>query len=91
MNELLYISVAMHYEVKDSEMYGGIGSFGYAAQSFDGVGNIQAVDDGFINTQIKIMASTLGVSTDKVRLISKEEYDQETADDEDGDCSDDWD
>lgn len=84
MNPLIYVSISLHFEVSNSEMYGGKDSIGYAALNFGGVGNLEKVDDDFINKQIENIANTLHVSKEDIKLISKEEYDFETEEDDEG-------
>lgn len=93
MNPLVYVSVGLHYEISNSEMFGGEGSVGYTATNYGGVQNLESVDDSFVEKQIELVASMLEVSKEEVKLISKEEFDLATEDsdrteidfDEDGD------
>ncbi len=82
MNPLVYISVGLHFEVKDAEMYGGVGSIGYTAINLNGIRDINQITDEYIEAQTQATANFLHVPREAVRLISKEEYDLET-DDED--------
>ncbi|MBA9087499.1 hydroxymethylpyrimidine/phosphomethylpyrimidine kinase [Fontibacillus solani] len=93
MNPLVYVSVGLHYEISNSEMFGGEGSVGYTATNYGGVQNLENVDDTFVEKQIELVAAMLEVSKEEVKLISKEEFDLATEDsdrteidfDEDGD------
>lgn len=87
MNPLIYVFISLHFEVSNSEMFGGEGSVGYTATTFGVVGKLENVDDSFIDNQIEGVANMLHVTKENVKLISKEQYDVETEDDED-DCDD---
>lgn len=89
MNPLIYVSVSLHFEISNSEMFGGEGSVGYTAATFGGVKNIENVDDSFVDKQIEGVANMLHVSKENVKLISKEQYDFETEDEDDCDDFDD--
>ena len=76
-------TVRVFYEVRDSETYGGIGSIGYMCTSVDG--NLKMLNNDFeayVSNQKKCVASAMGVSAECVRVITREEYDINT-DDED--------
>lgn len=81
MNPLIYITTTLHFEVSNSEMFGGKGTVGYTATNFGGVKNLDTIDDSFIQSQIAVTANMLQVTKDDIKLISKEEYDRETEDD----------
>lgn len=80
MNPLIYVTVTLHFEVANSEMFGGKGSIGYTAVNFGGVQNIEGVDDSFIDRRIDIVANMLKVGKENIKVISKDEYDMETED-----------
>lgn len=81
MNPLVYVSITLHFEVTDSEMFGGKGSVGYTSTRFGGIENLEEIDESFIDSQIQIVARTLKVPSKNVKLISKEQYDHETEED----------
>ena len=83
MNPLLHVEASLHFEVKDSEMYGGQGSVGYAMNRWVGVHNIEKIDDIVFENTIKGFAGLLKVPVENVKVISKEEYDEATVEDED--------
>lgn len=83
MNPLLHIEVSLYLEIKDSEMYGGEGSVGYARYGLVGMHNIERINDELIDNAIKSFAGMLNVPVENVRVISKEEYDAATEDEED--------
>ena len=90
VNPLVYISAGLHFEVKDAKIYGGVGSVGYTAISLGGIKDIAQITDEYVEAQTQGTADFLHVPRSAVRLISKEEYDRETEDDEeyfDGDWS----
>lgn len=45
MNELVYVTVGLHFEVKDSYMYGGEETVGYAAMNLGGVNPSKITDE----------------------------------------------
>lgn len=77
------VTVRVFYEIRDSEMYGGIGSIGYMCTSVDG--DLKMLNNDFeeyVLNQKKYVASGMGVSEECVRVITQEEYEINT-DDED--------
>ncbi len=82
MNPLVYISVGLHFEVTDAEMYGGAGSVGYTAINLGGIKDITQITDEYVEAQTQATANFLNVPRNAVRLISKEEYDHETEDED---------
>lgn len=89
MNPLLYIEASLHFEIIDSEMYGGEGSVGYAKAGWGGVNDIEQINDELIDNTIKSFAGMLNVPVENVRVISKEEYDAATEDENTEDYEDD--
>lgn len=83
MNPLLHIEASLHLEIRDSEMYGGEGSVGYAMNRWVGVHNIEQINDELIDNTIKSLAGMFNVPVENVRVISKEEHDAATEDEED--------
>lgn len=83
MNPLISVSITLHFEVSNSEMFGGKGSIGYTAVSFDNVTELENVNDNFVFEQIMITAKMLEVTVEDVKLISKLQYDFETEDEGD--------
>lgn len=91
MNSLIYVSITLHFEVTDSEMFGGKGSVGYTSTNFGGIENLEKIDELFVDSQIQSVAKMLKVSPENVKLISKEKYDYETQDDVEDDFEgDEW-
>lgn len=75
------MSVSLHFEVTNSEMFGGEGSVGYTMVNFGGVSNFEKLDGSFVDNQLELTANILNVQKEDVKLISKEQYDLETEDD----------
>lgn len=91
MNPLIYVSAGLHFEVRDAEMYGGVGSVGYTLIDLGGVKDISKITDEYVEAQTQATANFLNVPRISVRLISKEEYDRETEDEEEyHEDGDDW-
>ena len=78
------VTLSVYFEIKDSAMYGGEGSIGYASTSVDlkiaSLENANILE--YIENQQKGMAEVLKVDIDKVRVIPRTEYAAETEDEE---------
>ena len=48
MNPLCFVTITLHFEIRNSEMYGGNGSVGYSASSFQGVAHPEQADDAYV-------------------------------------------
>lgn len=80
------IRISLYFEIKDSEMFGGVGSVGYAEQNIGftvteekpRIFEESAYD--YVKRAIANMAKSLGVSEECIRTISKEEYEENTED-----------
>lgn len=83
MNKHIYITASLYFEISGSELYGGAGSVGYSSTVFGDIGDVMALDDAFVERQIDTTAAMCSVPRENVRLISQDEYDEETADEED--------
>lgn len=75
------MSLGIYFEIKDSGLYGGEGTTGYAATiveiSIEGLQN--ANFEKYANSQqLEAMASMAKVPKEKVRIISKDEYEENT-------------
>lgn len=83
MNEMK-IRISLYFEIKNSEMFGGEGSVGYAEQNIGftvteekpRIFEESAYD--YVKKSITSMAENLGVSEACIRTISKEEYEENT-------------
>lgn len=75
------MSLGIYFEIKDAELYGGEGTTGYAATiveiSIEGLQN-NADFEKYANSQLEAMASMAKVPKEKVRIISKDEYEENT-------------
>lgn len=86
MNPMCFITITLHFEIKNAAIYGGVGSVGYSCVSFKGVDKPENADDAFVEQQRKITANLLGVSAEDVTVITKEAYDAATEEpDDEGD------
>ena len=75
MNPLCFVTITLHFEIRNSEMYGGNGSVGYSASSFQGVAHPEQADDSFVEAQRRITAKLLNVPVEDVTVITKDAYD----------------
>lgn len=46
MKALISVDIGLYFEVSNSDMFGGQGTVGYSATKFEGVKNIENVDEG---------------------------------------------
>lgn len=81
--ELVTVRISIFFEIKDAAIYGGIGSVGYSECAVSGNGkmlatNLQSYADGYKYD----MASFLHIPEECIRIISKEEYEAHTEDEE---------
>lgn len=84
------IKLTLYFEIKNSQVYGGMGSIGYSEIGVefsqinyekDNLFNKKEIMERYISVQTKNTAELLGVPAECVRLISKEEYEENTDDD----------
>ena len=84
------IKLTLHFEIKDSETYGGVGSVGYLSYGIevnridyekDNLFNKREIMERYISEQTEAMAEFVKVPVECVRVISKEEYDSNTDED----------
>lgn len=73
------MSLGIYFEIKDAELYGGEGT-GYAATIVEiSIEGLQNADfEKYANSQLEAMASMAKVPKEKVRIISKDEYEENT-------------
>ena len=77
-------TLSLYFEVKDSEVFGGPGEVGYTETKI----NFNSEDLEWINlqkyaqTQIETVANLCKVPQDKVRIIPRSEYEENTEDEE---------
>lgn len=78
------MSLGIYFEIKDAELYGGEGTTGYAATiveiSIEGLQNadFEKYANSQLDSQLEAMASMAKVPKEKVRIISKDEYEENT-------------
>lgn len=74
------MSLGIYFEIKDAELYGGEGTTGYAATIVEiSIEGLQNADfEKYANSQLEAMASMAKVPKEKVRIISKDEYEENT-------------
>lgn len=70
------MSLGIYFEIKDAELYGGEGTTGYAATIVEiSIEGLQNADfEKYADSQLEAMASMAKVPKEKVRIISKDEY-----------------
>lgn len=87
MRDLAYVEVTFHFEVSNSEWFGGEGSVGYISQKLGGV-NVDKLRETLTEERIRETTQTtagfMKVSIENIKLISKEEYDQEVDEENEG-------
>lgn len=69
------MTLKLFFEVSDSDVYGGLGTKGYPIASLNVNEEVFEHLDKAITYEQEMTARALGVSVDKVQLISEEEYD----------------
>ena len=74
------MSLGIYFEIKDTELYGGEGTTGYAATIVEiSIEGLQNADfEKYADSQLEAMASMAKVPKEKVRIISKDEYEENT-------------
>ncbi|MGC4018382.1 MAG: hypothetical protein QM793_03565 [Muricomes sp.] len=85
MNPLVHVTASLHFEISDSYMFGGEGTIGYMTINLGGIGDVSKITDDYIDARRQEHADLFQVPVESVKLISKEEYDRETEDDEEED------
>lgn len=74
------MSLGIYFKIKDAELYGGEGTTGYAATIVEiSIEELQNADfEKYADSQLEAMASMAKVPKEKVRIISKDEYEENT-------------
>ena len=84
------IKLTLYFEIKDSEIYGGVGSVGYLSEGIevnridyekDNLFNKRELMERYVSEQTEAVAEFVKVPVGCMRVISKEEYDSNTDDD----------
>ena len=81
MEELVYITISLFFEISDSYLYGGMGSVGYAESKIGCYNRTVNVNNKYVDDQILSMAQLADVPAEKVKLITKEKYEENTEED----------
>ena len=81
------VTLGVYFEVKDSEMYGGEGTVGYVNTNCDlEISALVRADVcDYVEKQIKGVANMCKVDAEKVKVISRTEYEENTEEDIDFD------
>lgn len=84
------IKLTLYFEVKNSYVFGGLYSIGYLSSGIelnkldyqkDNLFNKKEIMENYISDQMKGTAELCDVPVEYVRVISKEEYEENTDDD----------
>ena len=80
-----FITIGLYYEIHDAAMYGGIGTIGYANTNIELKVSALAKADisNYVEMQRQGVAEMLEVDKEKVIVISRTDYEECTADEED--------
>ena len=81
LRELVNVGLKMYYEIKDSEMYGGEDTIGYSMIEMEQCKKLENMTEEHLEAMKEDVAKTLGVPVDKVRMITKEEYEANVEED----------
>ena len=86
------VTLGVYFEIKDADLYGGEGTFGYSNINVDlPISSLLKADIcNYVEKQRKGMADMCHVDVEKVKVISRNEYEERTEDEEDFDWEDDW-
>ena len=78
------VKATLYYRVHDAEMYGGLGTVGFAKQSFGLLPDAQLenFDDTMAMSCRASMAEMLNVPPEKLDFMTAEEYERESEEDE---------
>ena len=89
MNPLFDISVSLYFRIRNSEWYGGVGSVGYSSVKYKHILNLDALPDALTDAMVeeKRLETALlcGVSKADVDVITYEEYENESGEEEQDD------
>ena len=87
------VTLGLYFEIKDAYLYGGNGSIGYFNTNADlKISNLLKADVyNYVEAQRKGVADVCHVDVEKVRVISRTEYENNTEGIEDDDYEDDED
>ena len=79
------VTLGMYFEVKDSHLYGGEGSIGYCKTNVDlKISSLMTADVcNYVKNLRKEVADMCHVYVEKVRVISRTEYEKTTEEESD--------
>lgn len=84
------VKVSLYFRIHGSSLYGGPGSEGYASHSVYispmGTAELKDLTEAFADAIKTDMAVCCGVDPDQVEYITREVYERETEEDDDGLC-----
>lgn len=80
--EELMVTVVVYFEIRDSRMFGGQGTIGYSNCSVDVRVNAVKYEwlEKFIHLQKEIIADLCEIPLEKIKVISRNEYEENTDD-----------
>ncbi len=72
------VTLGIYFEIKDSDVYGGEGTVGYANIDVDlKISSLESANiSEYVECQTKKIAEMCQVDTENVRVISRVEYDE---------------
>lgn len=80
--EKINVTISLYFEVKDAEMFGGVGEIGYAETKMDleieDLSNFKL--QAYVEKNIENYAEIFEVPKENVRIISRTEYEANTED-----------
>lgn len=80
---MMIITIGLYFEVRDAEMYGGVGTVGYANVNLECA--LESLTNeklkNYVNSQIEGIANLCKTSVEKVKVISRTEYEENVDDD----------
>lgn len=79
------VTLGVYFEIQDADLYGGEGCVGYSNINVDlNISSLLKADIcNYVEAQRKNMADMCCVDVEKVRVISRTEYEENTEDEED--------
>ena len=79
------VKATLYFRVHDAELYGGLGTIGFAKQSFELIpgAKLEDLNDIMAIDCKSSMAAMLNVSPEKLEFMTAEEYEHESEDEDD--------
>lgn len=86
-DEFVYVVVELFFKIINSQVFGGEGTTGYTCLQISNVKNLDRINDiaerkRIVTTQLMKVAKFMKVDSSNVALISKEEFDENTENEE---------